>query len=231
MRIYEDHQGHVLGKKKSVEESEKLMKAAESVFLIMNIRLKEITDMISDSSMFIYPIEERRELAAFYQLLVPEVCDFPYAFLVKLKICMITVCGEVDLTHLSFQNVLEQKMNNGLFVLKNLVTQEAVRDYWYRIVTFHFIKANPGMYEEWKLFVQGESIYSPLMRKATNKTYIDEMLMTFKGILRPQDIAGKFEQMQPKIKFLMKHLKSFEAIWSDEEWWDMRYLEMRNGGM
>jgi hypothetical protein len=224
LKIWEDSNGNVLNKKKILEECDKVLKIAENVFLLMNIRVKEIVEPLSDSAMTIYPADEKQELASFYQMNVPEICDFPYAFLAKLKICLITICGDVSLFNQGYSRILEQKMNNGLFVLKELKTPEDVRDFWYKIILCHFIKVEPEMYENWKELLKNEGGAG-----SRKKGELGELVDTLKCVMKPQELLKTtLPQVQLKMKFLKKELRNFEPICFDEEWWDMKHQEMYN---
>lgn len=227
VRIWEDAEGRTLTKKRSQEEGEKIIKLAENIFAIMNIQVKEIIETITDSTLTIFPVDDRIELATFYQLFAPEVCELPFAFLSKLKISLLTLCGEVCFYKPSSGAVLEQKIRNGLFVLKDLQTAEAIRDWWFKIVVCHLVKAEPKILEEFKMFVQ-EEMSSPNGKKKDAKDEVNELTHIFKYVMQPFDSPrAKSSRSEMKAKFMKKQLKQFEPVLFDESWWDIKHKETK----
>jgi len=224
IKIWEDDEGKVLNKKRVMEESEKVLRLAESIFMIMNIQVKELLESVTDSSLTMFLVEDRVALAFFYQILAPLVCDFPHAFLTKIKLGLLSVCGDVNLYKPNSSLVLEQKFKNGLFVLKELNNPDSIRDHWYKVVVWHFIKAEPRMFEEWKLLLQGEAA-SPVKKKEA-RSEVDELVHALKYVMRPHDKhKTKITHAEIKAKFIKRELKIFEPICFDEEWWDMKHKE------
>ena len=226
IRLWEDLEGRAFTKKKSQEESEKIIKLAENIFGILNIQFKEIYETISDSSLTFFAVEDRIELATFFQHFAPELCSLPFAFLSKLKVSVLTVCGEVCLYKPSSAAILEQKIRNGLFVLKDLQNAEAVHDWWFKIVVCHLVKAEPKILEEYKVFIQ-EEMSSPT-KKREGKSEVDDLINVFKYVMQPFDSPKtKSSRTEMKAKFLKKQLKYFEPVLFDESWWDLKHKETK----
>jgi len=185
IKIWEDNEGKLLNKKRIMEESERALKLAESIFMIMNVQVKELMESVSDSSLTMFLVDDRVALAFFYRILAPLICDFPHAFLSKIKLSLISVCGDVNFYKPNSSQVLEQKFKNGLFVLKEAKNPDSIRDHWYKVVVWHLIKTQPRIYEQWRLLLEGEAA-SPVKKKEI-RSDVDELAHALKYVMRPHD--------------------------------------------
>jgi len=199
------------------KENERIISLAEQILPIMNIAVRLHQARTNDSVMQVYPVENRAAIAGFYKTFIPILCQIPFSFLAKLKISVFNVCSQVELYNDNNIGVLEQKLLNGLFILKRLPSKEDVRDHLYRIVLYHFVKKRPIFYNEWKKRWNDEQIPRTLNKKHTVNAF-GELLNTF------QKFMSKNEQEIDEIcigrmEYLRMQLEEFDPdSFAEEEW-------------
>jgi len=205
-----------LNHKKDSEENEKIFKLSEETFSVLNIQVKEIDEPVGDSLLTIFPFEQKDQLSNFYYMLVQEISEFPYTFLSKIKVLLFTICGEVSLLNPASHKHLNQKLNNGLFIVNQLKARENIRQHLYRIICYHFLKVEPQNYRNWReLFGSGSS-----------KGDLDDIALTLICIMKQSKaLKAILTNADKKIKFLKNALIEFEPSFFDEEWWNLKQRE------
>jgi len=227
--IVQDYLNYKQNQKLLADETERVVEIAETILPVMNLTVRSKMDAVHDSVMVIHPIEDRNNLADFYRKFIPILCHLPFGFLSRLRISVVTVCQQVDLFSPNYLGILEQKLLNGLFIIKRLSTREHVRDHWYRIVLYHFIKKKTGFYDEWKsLWAESQARNKADSARANvnsrqKPTAFSDLLLTFKRVMAGGNIRG--QEDSPTVKelaeFLKDHLAEFDpssfAAEEDEE--------------
>jgi len=231
--VQSDHLNFKENQKLQADETERVIAIAEEILPVMNIKVRSKMDVVHDSVMVIQPIEDRNNLAVFYKSFVPVLCQIPFGFLSKIRISLITVCQQIDLFSSNYMGILEQKLLNGLFVMKRLSTKEQIRDHLYRIVLYHFIKKKTGFYDEWKSLWADMQIQYKYMGRTTaygtrrvKPTAFGDLLLAFKKGMAMSGKSSPRNQSQDGVgkelvEFLRDHLIEFDrgsfAAEEDEE--------------
>ena len=199
------------------KETDRVTEIAESLMSTMNFTVRVQLEQNEDSGMILYPIEDRVTLVSFYKTFLPMIYHFPYSFLVKIKLSMITLCRQVQLFKSSHVGVLDQKLLNGLFVLSKLTTPEGIRRHWYRIVIYHFVKRNPSFYDEWKKQINQEQ------QGVTDKrTAFGELVRLFVKMMTMKNIEHEPKDVCMKIEMINQKLQEFDPEGFTREWWCLK---------
>jgi len=199
------------------EDCDKVLALIDDSFLVLNISAKEIHDTVGDSAITLFAIENNFALAKLYFPIIQEISEFPYSFLSKIKLILLTVCEEVSLTNPSYIKVLNQKKNNGLFILSELTTRELIREHLYRVIMYHFIKIEPNFYHRWR------ENFGALNHK---KGDLHDIVQTLLCIIKPtKTLKLTLPLAEQKMKIMKEELTNFDSIFFDEDWWNLKRRE------
>ena len=188
-----------------IKDSERASEIADQVLTAYGIQARVYTVHASDSAMIIMPITQQRKLANFYRLFIPEMRRFNYLFLSNLRIGTISICESVQLTKQKHSAILHKKLCNGLFVIDRLQDRRSVQQHWYKIVLYHFLKAVPEFYEEWRDLIMED----PRLGKKSSP--FEELLATFNHLMgTSQELWQQDIYMKTRANFLKEALRKFD---------------------
>lgn len=188
----------------AIKDSERAFKIADQVLTAYGIHARVYTDHSSDSAMTLLPITDKRRVANFYRLFIPEMRRFNYTFLSNLRVGAISICESLKFSTDKYTNIIEKKLYSGLFVLDRHVESKNVQQHWFRIVLFHFLKAVPEFFEEWKQLIKEDP-------KKERKSAFEELLVTFNHLMGTSQKEWQQDiYLKARVNFLNEALREFD---------------------
>lgn len=187
------------------KELDKTFKLATQVLTNYSIEVRSYTQFAADSGMTIMPVAGRLQLANFYKMFIPEMCRFNYVFLSNLRIGSVSVCDSLELTNSQYAAIMDKKLHSGLFVMQKMTKKTSVQQHWFKVVLYHFLRASPEFYTQWRNFLLEE------LGVQSKATPFEELLVTFNHLMGTSEIPAEDDGIQSKLrmKFLKDALQTF----------------------
>jgi len=126
---------------------EKVIVEAEAILDMFKIAMTQVTKQFESTT--IKPLSKKERLAAVLMIIIPELCNLPYSFIMKLKIKTIVFCDEL-VSNSSTQN---RYLPFGIIEVNRCENSKKTLDYFYSIVLDHFLLQEPGFVKDWSEFL------------------------------------------------------------------------------
>lgn len=236
-----DTNGVYRERRSNINLRDRLLRLCENVLNVYNIQLK-IAEMTSqDSLMKVEKVKDRFILARYLELIIQEMCKFPYSFFKKLGLSVLTFCQDYELYKEPNNPMVSKKVFGGMFAINKLGNEENVVNQFYKILFYHLKTQLPDLDSQWsKVYIRTSKTImhismNMIVTQSTKpkKNFFEEQCRLFKEVILAPNNVLKHESNMVRMK-AYKLKNSMEGIDPDgitEAWWKKRGLNLIVGSL